>query len=92
MYITKLKHTKKIFMNKIVKDFLDTVESNNKGESEFLQAVDEVAEAVRPILNQHSRFDNKKILITGGTGSFGSAFVRYLLENFPNLKRIVIFK
>ena len=49
-------------MNKIVKDFLDTVESNNKGESEFLQAVEEVAEAVLPILNQHSRFDNKKIL------------------------------
>ena len=49
-------------MNKIVKDFLDTVASNNKGESEFLQAVEEVAEAVLPILNQHSRFDNKKIL------------------------------
>ena len=49
-------------MNKIVKDFLETVESNNKGESEFLQAVEEVAEAVLPILNQHSRFDNKKIL------------------------------
>ena len=49
-------------MNKIVKDFLDTVESNNKGESEFLQAVEEVAEAILPILNQHSRFDNKKIL------------------------------
>ncbi len=49
-------------MNKIVKDFLDKVESNNKGESEFLQAVEEVAEAVMPILNQHSRFDNKKIL------------------------------
>ena len=62
MYITKLKHTNKIFMNTIVKDFLDLVESNNKGESEFLQAVEEVAEAVLPILNQHSRFDNKKIL------------------------------
>ena len=49
-------------MNKIVKDFLDLVESNNKGESEFLQAVEEVAEAIIPILNQHSRFDNKKIL------------------------------
>ena len=49
-------------MNTIVKDFLDLVESNNKGESEFLQAVEEVAEAVLPILNQHSRFDNKKIL------------------------------
>ena len=31
------------------------------------------------------------ILITGGTGSFGSAFVKYLLKNYPNLKRIVIF-
>lgn len=31
------------------------------------------------------------ILITGGTGSFGNAFLRYLLEKFPNTRRIVIF-
>ena len=34
---------------------------------------------------------NKSILITGGTGSFGSTFVKYLLNNYPNLKKIIIF-
>ena len=31
------------------------------------------------------------ILITGGTGSFGRAFVRYILENVPEVERIVVF-
>ena len=31
------------------------------------------------------------ILITGGTGSFGNAFLKYLLEKFPFTRRIVIF-
>lgn len=35
-------------------------------------------------------FDDKGILITGGTGSFGKTFVKYLLSNF-NPKRIVVF-
>ena len=34
---------------------------------------------------------NKSILITGGTGSFGSTFVKYLLNNNSNLKKIIIF-
>ena len=34
---------------------------------------------------------NKSILITGGTGSFGSTFINYLLDNCPNLKKIIIF-
>ena len=33
----------------------------------------------------------KSILITGGTGSFGNAFIRRVLINFPNIERIVIF-
>ena len=33
---------------------------------------------------------NKTILVTGGTGSFGTAFVEYLLKNFK-FKRIIIF-
>lgn len=33
----------------------------------------------------------KSILITGGTGSFGRAFVATLLERFPELERIVIY-
>lgn len=35
--------------------------------------------------------NHKNILITGGTGSFGKAFVRYLLDRFPDIARIVIF-
>ena len=33
----------------------------------------------------------KQILITGGTGSFGKQFLRHMLENHPDLERIVIF-
>jgi len=31
------------------------------------------------------------ILVTGGTGSFGNAFVRSVLNRFPDIKRLVIF-
>lgn len=34
---------------------------------------------------------SKRILVTGGTGSFGKAFTRYVLENAPDISRIVIF-
>jgi UDP-N-acetylglucosamine 4,6-dehydratase len=34
---------------------------------------------------------NKSILITGGTGSFGKAFVRTLLERYPTISRLVVF-
>ena len=34
---------------------------------------------------------NKSILITGGTGSFGANFLKYLLKHQKNFKRIVIF-
>ena len=35
--------------------------------------------------------DNKSILITGGTGSFGRAFVRTVLERYPGVRRLVIY-
>ncbi|MHA7819021.1 MAG: UDP-N-acetylglucosamine 4,6-dehydratase (inverting) [Erythrobacter sp.] len=35
--------------------------------------------------------DNKSILVTGGTGSFGRAFVRTVLEKYPNVRRLVIY-
>jgi len=35
--------------------------------------------------------NNKSILITGGTGSFGRKFVQRVLEKFPSVKRLVIF-
>jgi UDP-N-acetylglucosamine 4,6-dehydratase/5-epimerase len=35
--------------------------------------------------------NNSSILITGGTGSFGKAFVKTVLARFPNIKRVVVF-
>ena len=35
--------------------------------------------------------NNKSILITGGTGSFGKAFVRTVLANYAGVKRLVVF-
>jgi UDP-N-acetylglucosamine 4,6-dehydratase (inverting) len=35
--------------------------------------------------------NNKSILVTGGTGSFGKAFVKIVLERYPSIKRLVIF-
>lgn len=35
--------------------------------------------------------DQKSILITGGTGSFGRAFVRTVLQQHPNIKRLVVY-
>jgi len=35
--------------------------------------------------------DNASILITGGTGSFGRAFVGTVLARYPRLKRLVVF-
>ncbi|MEN9479188.1 MAG: hypothetical protein RLZZ298_583 [Pseudomonadota bacterium] len=35
--------------------------------------------------------NNKSILITGGTGSFGKAFVKTILKRYPSVKRLVIF-
>lgn len=34
--------------------------------------------------------DGKTILVTGGTGSFGNQFVKYVLENY-NPKKIIIY-
>jgi len=35
--------------------------------------------------------NNKSLLITGGTGSFGKAFVKTVLERFPDVRRLVVF-
>ena len=35
--------------------------------------------------------NDSKILITGGTGSFGKAFLSKVLKQYPNISRIVIF-
>jgi UDP-N-acetylglucosamine 4,6-dehydratase len=36
-------------------------------------------------------FKNKTILITGGTGSFGQAFVNYILRNNFSFRKIIIY-
>lgn len=36
-------------------------------------------------------FNNKSILITGGTGSFGNEFISTLIKNYKNLRRLIIF-
>lgn len=35
--------------------------------------------------------NGKSILVTGGTGSFGRAFVRTVLERYPDIRRLVIY-
>lgn len=35
--------------------------------------------------------NHQSLLITGGTGSFGKAFVRTVLERYPQIKRLVIY-
>jgi len=35
--------------------------------------------------------NKKSILITGGTGSFGRAFIGYVFKKWPDIKRLVIF-
>ena len=44
-------------------------------------------------MNTYSNFNicDQSILVTGGTGSFGRAFVRTVLDRCPNVKRLVIF-
>lgn len=34
---------------------------------------------------------NKAVLVTGGTGSFGQAFVQTVLERYPDIARLVIY-
>ena len=35
--------------------------------------------------------NNRSILITGGTGSFGKMFTKTILENYPEVTRLVIY-
>jgi len=36
-------------------------------------------------------FNNKSILVTGGTGSFGRAFARTILSKYPDVRRLVVY-
>lgn len=42
------------------------------------------------IENMNNTFDDKVILVTGGTGSFGKNFVKFLLDN-SRAKKIIVF-
>lgn len=35
--------------------------------------------------------EGQSILVTGGTGSFGKAFVRTILQRYPRVRRLVVF-
>ena len=35
--------------------------------------------------------NNKSILITGGTGSFGKKFIEIILKKFPDIKRVIVY-
>ncbi len=35
--------------------------------------------------------NNKTILVTGGTGSFGQKFVRTVLDSYPQIKKVIVF-
>ena len=35
--------------------------------------------------------NSKSILITGGTGSFGKAFIKHVLDRWPDIKRLVVY-
>jgi UDP-N-acetylglucosamine 4,6-dehydratase (inverting) len=36
-------------------------------------------------------FENRAVLLTGGTGSFGKAFVKTVLQRYPGIRRLVVF-
>jgi UDP-N-acetylglucosamine 4,6-dehydratase len=35
--------------------------------------------------------ESKSVLVTGGTGSFGKAFVKTVLQRYPNIRRLVVY-
>lgn len=35
--------------------------------------------------------NNQSVLITGGTGSFGKMFVKTILRDYPDVKKIIIY-
>ncbi len=49
-------------MENIIKKFLQTVTANNPGETEFLQAVTEVAESIIPFITANEKYRDKQLL------------------------------
>lgn len=42
-------------------------------------------------LNIKTMLNNKSVLITGGTGSFGKKFVETIFNDYPKVKRVVVY-
>ena len=49
-------------MGQKIHDFMSEVAAKNVGETEFLQAVEEVAEAIIPFMEENPRYNNKMLL------------------------------
>jgi len=49
-------------MEKKIHDFMKGVKQNNPNETEFIQAVEEVAEAIIPFMEDNPRYNNKMLL------------------------------
>ena len=49
-------------MTKKIDDFMRNVAAKNSGETEFLQAVEEVAEAIIPFIEANPKYDNQMLL------------------------------
>jgi FlaA1/EpsC-like NDP-sugar epimerase len=47
--------------------------------------------AASGLVEFQTMLNNKSVLITGGTGSFGRAFVKSVLQRYPQVRRMVIF-
>ena len=49
-------------MEQKIQDFIKEVAAKNVGETEFLQAVEEVAEAIIPFMEENTKYNNKMLL------------------------------
>jgi UDP-N-acetylglucosamine 4,6-dehydratase (inverting) len=53
-------------------------------------------QALSSIIKRQASFptimlNNKSVLVTGGTGSFGKAFIRTVLDRYPDVRRLVVY-
>ena len=46
---------------------------------------------VRALGGEKEMKNSKSILVTGGTGSFGKAFIRIVLDQYPSVERLVVY-
>ena len=38
-----------------------------------------------------NNINNKVILLTGGTGSFGKGFISKIIKTYPKIKKLIVF-